>query len=66
MSQELLERARQAIRQHDPSAIVDMSDGALQVDSVLPANTLVSILRANRIQTAESGRSDCCGGCCGS
>ena len=65
MSQEVLERARQAIQQHDPSATVELSNGALQVDSVLPAGTLVSILRANRIQTAESERSDCCGGCCG-
>jgi len=65
MSQEVLERARQAIRQHDPSATVELSNGALQVDSVLPAGTLVSILRANRIQTAESERSDCCGGCSG-
>lgn len=63
MSQEVLELARQAIRQRDPDAIVEYADGALRVDSVLPAQTLVSILRANRIQTAE--RSDCCGGCCG-
>lgn len=65
MSQEVLERARQAIQQHDPSATVELSNGALQVDSVLPAGTLVGILRANKIQTAESERSDCCGGCCG-
>ncbi len=65
MSQEVLEHARQAIQRHDPSATVELSNGALQVDSVLPAGTLVSILRANRIQTAESERSDCCGGCCG-
>lgn len=65
MSQEVLELARQAIRERDPGAIVEYADGALRVDSVLPAQTLVSILRANRIQTAESQRSDCCGGCCG-
>ena len=33
----MLERARQAIQQHDPSATVELSNGALQVDSVLPA-----------------------------
>lgn len=65
MSQEVLELARQAIRQRDPGASVEYAEGALRVDSVLPAETLVSILRANRIQTAESPRSDCCGGCCG-
>jgi hypothetical protein len=65
MSQNVLERARQAIHQHDPSATVGFADGALQVDSILPASTLVSILRANQIQTAQSAPSDCCGGCCG-
>ncbi len=65
MSQDVLELARRAIHQHDPSATVELTDGALKVDSVLPPGTLVSILRANRIQTAESAPSDCCGGCCG-
>jgi len=65
MNQDVLERARQAIHQHDPSASVELAGGALQVESLLPAGTLVGILRANRIQTVESAPSDCCGGCCG-
>lgn len=65
MSQDVLERARDAIRQHDPSAEVEIEDGRLRVESVLPAGTLVSILRAHRIQTAQAERGDCCGGCCG-
>jgi hypothetical protein len=65
MSQEILERARRAIFHHDPAASVEFRDGALQVESILPATTLVSLLRANQIQTAESAPSDCCGGCCG-
>ncbi len=65
MSPDILERARDAIHQRDPSAIVELTDGALQVESILPASTLVDILRANRIQTAQAAPSDCCGGCCG-
>lgn len=65
MNQDILERARQAIHQRDPSATVEFADGALQVESTLPAGTLVSILRAHRIHAAESARSDCCGGCGG-
>lgn len=65
MSQEILERARQAIHQHDPNASVELEEGTLKVDSVLPQGALVSILRAQRIHTEESSRSDCCGGCCG-
>ena len=65
MNLDELERARKAIHLHDPSATVELADGALQVESLLPAGTLIGILRANGIQTAESAPSDCCGGCCG-
>ncbi|MGE4073415.1 MAG: hypothetical protein AB7E72_19770 [Lysobacterales bacterium] len=65
MSQDVLEHARNVIHQHDPSATVELANGALQVESVLSADTLVVILRANRIQTAQAAPSDCCGGCCG-
>ena len=65
MSQDVLELARRAIHQHDPSATVESTDGSLKVESVLPPGTLVSILRANRTQNAEAAPSDCCAGCCG-
>jgi hypothetical protein len=59
MSHFIADRARQAIHQHDPSASVEYADGALQVDSLLPAATLVNILRKHGIATAESGRGEC-------
>ncbi|MCC6594114.1 MAG: hypothetical protein IT479_12700 [Xanthomonadales bacterium] len=65
MSQSLLDRAREALSPHDPAATVELADGALRVASVLPASTVVGLLRAAAIPTAESERGDCCGGCCG-
>jgi len=41
---------------------VEYANGALQIDSVLPAATLVSILHLHGIATAEPGCDDCDGG----
>ena len=64
MSTEIAERVRRVIQQQDPGAAVVWVDGALQVESVMPAATLVALLRAHHIDTQQSERSDCCGGCC--
>lgn len=55
MTQELLARARAAIARHDPTAIVELEDGRLKVDSVLAAPALVGILRTHAILTQDVG-----------
>jgi hypothetical protein len=66
MSQDLLARARAAIAQHDPTAIVEFDNGRLKVDSVLAAPALVGILRTHSILTQDLGerRPGDCGGHC--
>lgn len=68
LAQPHLERLQQALRQQDPTATVDFSDGRLRVDSVLADDTVLAIARAElgEVQALDSeGRSECCGGCCG-
>lgn len=65
----ILERARTVMTQHDPSATVSLDGGSLKVDSIIPVEAVLRLLRGANIGVVadkRSERSECCGGCCGS
>ena len=54
----ILERARTVMTQHDPSVTVSLDGGSLKVDSIIPVEAVLRLLRGANIGVVADKRSE--------